>query len=182
MRQPSLHSHSHSRHPKSVETLPTTCLRGSEIFAVSADARDKLVEHLMPYDPRMNLSETDPWFARYLDSFAACGRGERDPSTLLDYYGVPLLVTMGDRFLALTSAEEVTGMATQQIEGMPAADYDHSDVLDFEVTKLNAASRLCRGTFSRHTGDGTEINQLTATYFLTQSADATRISGIALHS
>lgn len=130
----------------------------------------------------MELSEIDPWFAQYLDSFAACGRGESDPATLLDFYGVPLLLTVGDGFWALTTAEQVTGAAKQQIEGMRAADYDHSGVLDFEVTKLNASSRLCRGTFSRHSGDGAEINRLTATYFITQSADATRISALALHA
>jgi hypothetical protein len=43
------------------------------------------------------------WFAEeYLDAFAACGRGERDAASLLDYYGVPLLLATDDGFFALT--------------------------------------------------------------------------------
>jgi hypothetical protein len=126
-------------------------------------------------------NDVSRWFSEYLDVFAACGRGERDPASLLAYYGVPLLVATDDSFIALTNEDQVIAMATQQIDGMRAAAYDHSDVLGFEVTVLNTTSALCRGTFSRRRVDGSEISQLTATYLLTDGSVGPRISALALH-
>jgi hypothetical protein len=96
-------------------------------------------------------SDVSRWFGEYLDAFAACGRGEHDTASLLAYYGVPLLLTTDDGCFALTSDDQVAAAAQQQVDGMRAADYDHSEVLHFEVevTILNATSALYRGTFSR---------------------------------
>jgi hypothetical protein len=65
---------------------------------------------------------------------------------------------------------------------MRAADYDHSEVLDFEVTVLNATSALYRGSFSRQRSDGGEISRLTATYLVTDGPVGRRISALAVHS
>jgi hypothetical protein len=54
-----------------------------------------------------------------------------------------------DGFTALTSEDQVTAAAQQQIDAMRAADYHHSDVLGSEITVLNATSALHRGAFSR---------------------------------
>jgi hypothetical protein len=127
-------------------------------------------------------SDVRRWFGEYLDAFAACGRGERDPASLLAYWGVPLLLTTDDGCLALTSDDQVVAAAKQQVEGMRAADYDHSQVLHFEVTVLNAASALYRGTFSRQRRDGGEISRLTATYLVTDGPVGRRIAALAVHS
>ena len=50
------------------------------------------------------------WFGEYLDVFAACGRGERETSALLGYYGVPLLLSTDGGFFAVTSADQVVGV------------------------------------------------------------------------
>jgi hypothetical protein len=122
------------------------------------------------------------WFADYLEAFAACGRGERDAASLLDYYGVPLLLATDDGFTALTSEDQVTAAAQQQIDAMRAADYHHSDALGSEVTVLNAMSALYRGAFSRRRADGSEIGRLTVTYLVTDGMVGRRISALALHS
>ena len=122
------------------------------------------------------------WFGEYLDTFAACGRGERDADALLPYYGVPLLVATDGGFIAVTSDDQVVAAAQQQIDAMRAADYDHSDVLSSEVTVVNATSALYRGAFSRRRADGTEINRLTVTYLVTDGSAGRRISALALHS
>jgi hypothetical protein len=127
-------------------------------------------------------SEVSRWFGEYLDAFAACGRGERDPASLLAYWGVPLLLTTDDGCLALTSDEQVVAAAKQQVEGMRAADYDHSEVLSLEVTVLNATSALYRGSFSRQRRDGGEISRLTATYLVTDGPVGRRIAALAVHS
>lgn len=123
----------------------------------------------------------DRWFGEYLDAFAACGRGESDVASLLAYYGVPLLVSTDDGSVALTTGDEVVSMAQQQVDGMRAADYDHSDVLDLEISPLNAAAALCRGTFSRRRRDGSEIGRLSATYLVTGASDGRRISALVVH-
>jgi hypothetical protein len=127
-------------------------------------------------------SDVSRWFGEYLGVFAACGRGERDPASLLAYYGVPLLLTTDGGCLALTSDDQVVAAVQQQVDGMRAADYDHSQVLDSEVTILNATSALCRGTFSRRRRDGGEISRLTATYLVTDGSVGRRISALAVHS
>src|SRR6202035_2659667 len=55
----------------------------------------------------MDSSDVSRWFGEYLDTFAACGRGETDTASLLAYYGVPLLLTTDGGFFALTSDDQV---------------------------------------------------------------------------
>jgi len=127
-------------------------------------------------------SDVSRWFGEYLDAFAACGRGERDTTSLLAYYGVPLLLTTDDGLLVLISDDQVVAVVQRQVDGMRAADYDCSEILDFEVTVLNATSALYRGAFSRQRSDGSEISRLTATYLVTHGPVGRRISALAVHS
>jgi len=130
----------------------------------------------------VDAAEVDRWFADYLSAFAACGRGETEAAGLLAFYGVPLLVSTDDGFVALTTGDEVTAMAQRQVDGMRAAEYHHSAVLDFEVSSLNTVTALCRGTFSRRHRDGIEIGRLTATYLVTRTLGNLRISALTVHS
>ena len=127
-------------------------------------------------------SDVSRWFGEYLVAFAACGRGEADTASLLEYYGVPLLVSTGDGFFALTTGDQVVAVLQQQVDGMRAAAYSRSEVLDSEVTVFNATSALYQGTFSRQRGDGTEINRLTASYLVTDGTEGRRISVLAVHT
>ena len=129
----------------------------------------------------MDNSDVGRWFGEYLDAYAACGRGERDTAALLAYYGVPLLVTTDDGFFALTTDDQVVAVVGQQVDGMRAAAYDRTEILDSEVTVLNSASALYRGTFSRQRSDGSEINRLTMTYLVTDGPAGRRISAFAVH-
>ena len=94
----------------------------------------------------VDSNDVSRWFGEYLDAFAACGRGETDTDSLLGYYGVPLLITTGGGFVALTSGDQVVAAVQQQVDGMRAAAYDRSEILDSEVTVLNSTSALYRGT------------------------------------
>ena len=127
-------------------------------------------------------ADVDRWFGGYLEAFAACGRGERQPSALLAFYGVPLLLSSDDGFVALTTGDQVVAMAQRQVDGMRRADYHHSEVLDLEVSPLNSVSALVRGTFSRRRRDGSEVGRLTATYLVTGAPDGRRISALSVHS
>ena len=130
----------------------------------------------------VDSNDVSRWFGEYLDEFAACGRGESDTGSLLEFYGVPLLITTDGGFFAPASGDQVVAAVQQQVDGMRADAYDRSEILDSEVTVLNSASALYRGTFSRQRSDGSEINRLTATYLVTDGAAGRRISVLAVHS
>ena len=122
------------------------------------------------------------WFEEYLEAFAACGRGERETSSLLAYYGVPLLLSTDGRFVVLTSSDQVVALVQPQIDGMRSAGYHGTEVIDADVSVLNSTSALHRGTFSRRRRDGGEIGRLTATYLVTDRAAGRCISLLAVHS
>ena len=130
----------------------------------------------------VDSSGVSRWFGEYLDAFAACGRGEQATSSLLAYYGVPLLLTTDGGFVALTSDDQVVAAVQQQVDGMRATGYQRTEILGSEVTVVNSTSALYRGTFSRQGSDGGEISRLTATYLVTDGAAGRRISVLAVHS
>lgn len=130
----------------------------------------------------MDSSQVSRWFDEYLEAFAACGRGETDVGSLLAYYAVPLLVSTDGGFFPLTSDDQVAAVIQQQADDMRTAGYARTETLGSEVTVLNSASALYRGTFSRQRSDGGEIGRLTATYLVTDGAAGRRISVLAVHT
>jgi hypothetical protein len=129
----------------------------------------------------LDSSDISRWFDEYLAAFVACGRGDSDTASLLAYYGVPLLLTTDDGFLALASDDQVVAAVRQQVEGMRAAGFGNSEILGSKVTVLNSTSALYRGTFSRRRRDGAEIDRVTVTYLVTDGAVGRRISALAVH-
>jgi len=129
----------------------------------------------------MNEHDVKRWFTEYLDTFAACGRGERESTALLGYYALPILFTTDGGFNAVTTEAQLLAVGKQQIDGMHAAQYHHSNVLDSGVTILNASSALYRGTFARVRADGSEIGRLAVSYLITDGAVGRRISALMVH-
>ena len=131
----------------------------------------------------MDVADIRVWFDDYLAAFAACGRGESDDlRALLQYYGVPLLLTTDEAAVALRTQDEVVNAVRRQIDGMRAAGYDRSETLDSEVVAINATSALHTAEYSRQRADGTEIGRLRATYLLTVGSQGRRISALAVHA
>lgn len=122
------------------------------------------------------------WFGGYLDVFAACGRGERPCADVLGFYAVPLLLTTDDVVLTLLSSDEIASWVQGQMDGMLAADYARSVVLESDTTMLNRQTAMHRASFSRQSRDGSEINHITCSYLITGIAEARRISGLVLHT
>ena len=130
----------------------------------------------------MTSSDVQDWFDAYLETFAAFGRGDRDDiDGLLRYYDVPLLLTTERGALVLNSEASVTRALREQIDGMQAADYNRSDVLESGLEILNGVSALYRGHFSRRRSDRSEIGRLRVTYLLTDRA-GWRIAALLVHS
>lgn len=131
----------------------------------------------------MDTTEVEPWFAAYLEDFAALGRGEVDDvGRILVYYGVPLILSSDAGCLILTDEAQVRAAAQQQIEGLRSAGYDRSEVLGTETTVLNRSCAVLHGTFARIRADGSEISRLEATYVITDSSGGRRISVIVIHT
>jgi hypothetical protein len=123
------------------------------------------------------------WFDEYSKAFAERGRGESDDlHAFLEYYAVPIIVATDDAAQALTTAEEVMGFACQQVEGMRAASYDHTETIDSELTTLNATSVLYRGDFVRQRADDSEITRFGVTYLITDGSAGLRISALAVQA
>ncbi|MDP3713863.1 MAG: hypothetical protein Q8R60_15410 [Mycobacteriales bacterium] len=122
------------------------------------------------------------WFHEYLSAFAACGRGERSPSSVLSYYDTPLLMSTDAALESLTGPDEVLAMVEQQVEAMRAAGYDHSEVLDAQTKIVNAGTAVHYSRFSRRRADGSELSKLAVTYLISRHPTGRRISALLIHS
>lgn len=122
------------------------------------------------------------WIDGYFAVFAECARGEGDMAVLLGHFGVPMVVTTDEGAVTLMTDDEGAAMMQSQVDGLRGLGYDHSEVLHSEVTVLNAASALYRGTLLRRNHDGKEIDCPTITYLVTDDVAGPRIVLLAAHS
>ncbi len=131
----------------------------------------------------MDAARPSAWFEGYLEAFAACGRGDSDElRALLQYYGVPLLLTTDQAAVTLTTEDDVLDAIGRQVEGLRAAAYDRSKTLAFDELEINATTTLVTADVSRRRADGTEIGRLRVTYLSTVGPEGRRISALAVHS
>jgi hypothetical protein len=119
------------------------------------------------------------WFDEYLDTFAACVRGDRDMDALLSHYGVPLIITTDDGVTILMTDDEAAAVMQGLVDGLRANGFHHIEVLHSEVTMLNSFSAIYRGSMSRRNVDGAEIGSPTITYLVTDDVAGLRIGLIA---
>lgn len=119
------------------------------------------------------------WFDRYLDTFAACARGDRDITALLDYYAVPLIITTDAGVVAITTHEQAAAVLQGLVGGLQGAAYHHSEVLAAEASVLNTTSGLYRATLSRRDRHGREIDCVTVSYVVTDGPHGPQISVLA---
>ncbi len=132
--------------------------------------------------PPTVTTEWSQWFGEYLDTLTACARGDCESRALLEYYGVPLLISGDKGFVALKSVDDVIGVMRGQVHDLHAAEYHHTNALNTDVAVLNSSSALYRATFSHRRGDDTEISEVTVTYLLTNGPVGLRISMMAVHA
>jgi hypothetical protein len=119
------------------------------------------------------------WFDGYFETFSACARGDRDMSELLSHYGVPLILTTDDGVTTLMTDDEAAAVMQSLADGLHANGYHHTEVLQSEVSILNATSAVYRGSMSRRNAEGKEIGSPTITYLLTDDVAGLRIVVLA---
>jgi uncharacterized NTF2-like protein DUF6841 len=120
------------------------------------------------------------WIAGYFDTFAACARGNGDMASLLGHFGVPMVVTTDEGVVTLMTDDEAAAVMQSQVDGLRALRFDHSEVLQSEITVLNASSALYRATLARRDADGGEIDCPTITYLVTDDVAGLRINVLAV--
>jgi hypothetical protein len=119
------------------------------------------------------------WFDDYLDTYAACARGDREMAALLAHYGVPLILTTDDGVTTLMTDDEAAAVMQSQVDGLRAMGYHHTELLHSEVSVLNSTSALFRGTMSRRNSDDAEIGRPSITYLVTEDVASLRIAVLA---
>lgn len=131
----------------------------------------------------MNERDVRVWFEKYLAEFAALGRGTaHDLLRMLDFYGIPFLVSVDAGTMALTDAAQVLAMAKDQVDGMRAAGYDRTEQLGAETVVLNASCARHHASFARLRADGSEISRPELTYLIADQPEGRRISALIVHS
>jgi hypothetical protein len=121
------------------------------------------------------------WIEGYFDAFAACARGQGDMALLLGHFGVPMVVTSDEGVVTLMTDDEAAAVMQSQVDVLRALGFDHTKVLQSEVTVLNGASALYRASLSRRNADGGEIDRPTITYLVTDDVAGPRIVLLASH-
>lgn len=129
----------------------------------------------------LDAADVHRWFGDYLETYAACMRGEREVSALLRHYGVPMILTSDNGVIVLMTDDEAGALMQSQADALRALGYHHSDVLASEATVLNSTSALYRVSLSRRNIDGAEITSPTITYLVTDDAGGLRIAVLAAH-
>jgi hypothetical protein len=131
----------------------------------------------MPVD----AAAVDRWFDDYMDTYAACMRGDRELSALLGCYGVPMILTSDEGVILLMTDDEAAALMQSQADALRAQGYHHTVVLHSDVTVVNSASALYRASLSRRDADGAEVGCPTITYLVTEDAAGLRIAVLAAH-
>ena len=122
------------------------------------------------------------WFDRYLATFVALCRGDRDDvEALLDYYSVPLLVT-GDTATWFTTAEEVLAVGRGQMTAMRNAGFDRTEMSGTQAVPLSRTGTWLAADFVRRRGDGSEIAAFAAFYLITDLPVGRRITTLGIRS
>jgi len=126
-------------------------------------------------------TEVRAWFAAYLDTFASLAAGGgADEESLLDFYGVPLVIVTDDCCSALLDRAAVVGVARSMADGLLRADYAGSTVHHLDVRPLNARAVLVEGVFGRRDRKGVEFERLGVTYLVAKTADGWRFTSMVV--
>jgi len=128
-----------------------------------------------------NRAEVTRWFDGYVAAFVAIGRGDAEVRRFLDYYAVPLVLSIDQGTRHLIDEEQLLAAMGEQVDGLRAANFDRSDELAAETTVLNGTCAIHRGRFARYRADGTEITRFDSTYLITDSPAGRRISALVIH-
>jgi hypothetical protein len=124
-------------------------------------------------------AEISDWYGGYLDTFTSLAAGERtDLDSVLNFFGVPLVIVTDDRFLALSTRDEVLGTAKALIDQLLQVNYASSTVHRLDIRPFNIRAVLVEGEFSRHDRRGDELERFGTTYLVAKTDEGWRFTSI----
>jgi hypothetical protein len=130
----------------------------------------------------VDATDVELWFASYLDLFVALGRGDRhDVEAMLDFYGVPMLLSAPGGSGWLRDADDVLGVVRAQVEGLQDARFDYTDVADSRTVLVNDTCARHEARFTRRDVDGGLIAEFTAGYLVAEGPRGPRIAALMIH-
>lgn len=130
----------------------------------------------------MDLASVDRWFAAYLEAFAAVARGDHDVARLMDWYAVPLTITVDAGTLVMLTAEDMLKVVGRQVQQLRTERFTGSVETLRESTLLNSSSAIRREGLKRRRADGTDIDQVDITYVIVATHDGCRIAFMAVRN
>ncbi|MEJ2862709.1 DUF6841 family protein [Actinomycetospora flava] len=127
----------------------------------------------------MDTNDVTTWFAAYLDCFVALGRGDRDDvESILDYYGVPMLLSAPGATGWLHEPEQVIGVIRGQVEGLRHVGFDSTVVQDAETVLINDSCARYEGRFLRLAADASVIADFRGSYLIADGSEGPRIAAL----
>lgn len=128
----------------------------------------------------MDTAGVDGWFAAYLEDFAAVARGQREVQRLLQWYSVPLVITVDEGTMQMTTADDVLAVVGNQVDQLKVEGFIGSVEVHGETTLLNGSSAMRHEGLVRRRADGTDIDDVEMTYVIVAIAGGFRIALMAV--
>ena len=123
------------------------------------------------------------WFDRYLATFVALCRGDRDDvEALLEYYSVPLLITADATATWFATADEVLAVGRGQMASMREAGFDRTEMSGARTVALNGTCTWLAADFVRRRADGSEIAAFGAFYLISELPVGRRMTTLGIGS
>jgi hypothetical protein len=129
----------------------------------------------------VDTSDVTTWFDAYLDLFVALGRGDRDDvEAILDFYGVPMLLSAPGASGWLHGTDQVIGVVRGQVEGLRHVGFDRTVVEDATTVLLNDSCARHEGRFLRLGADATVIADFRAGYLIADGSAGPRCAALVI--
>ncbi|MDD7940738.1 hypothetical protein PHK61_20140 [Actinomycetospora lutea] len=129
----------------------------------------------------MDTLDVTAWFDAYLDLFVALGRGDRDDvEAILEFYGVPMLLSAPGASGWLHDTEQVIGVVRGQVEGLRHVGFDRTVVEDASTVLLNDSCARHEGRFLRLAADATVVADFRASYLIADGPAGPRIAALVV--
>jgi hypothetical protein len=123
---------------------------------------------------------TDWFFEDYLPRWVSASSGATDesPEFILDYWGVPMHVSLPDKSTWFLDAKGVLSFLEMNRAPLKAAGYTHTVVPDSRVFVYNIVGAAVEVIWSRRRADDSEIQRWAVHFEVAKSDQGWRVVGI----
>ena len=126
------------------------------------------------------VAEIRDWFfGDYLSTWVAIGSNQKPLDTALEYWGVPMHVASVLQTKWLQTPTEVLAQIEASQAPLKAKGYDHTVVLDSEITVFNPTGACVDALWSRRRADGQELQRVASHFEVHRTNDGWRVVALA---